>query len=106
MKTRRDSLGFGASHVLRWLRLSIFTAAGFCWAMSISAQSVPNRYWQAQNIYQIITDRFYDGDTNNDNVENTYDPSGNGGSSVHGGDFEGIEQKLDYIKALGVTAIW
>ena len=106
MKTRRDSLGFGASHVLRWLRLSIFAAAGFCWAMSISAQSVPNRYWQAQNIYQIITDRFYDGDTNNDNVENTYDPSGNGGSSVHGGDFEGIEQKLDYIKALGVTAIW
>jgi glycosidase len=25
---------------------------------------------------------------------------------VHGGDFEGIEQKLDYIKALGATAIW
>ena len=26
--------------------------------------------------------------------------------SVHGGDFKGIEQKLDYIKALGATAIW
>ena len=70
------------------------------------AQTAPNTFWQQQSIYQIITDRFYDGDTNNDNAEDTYDPSGNGGSSVHGGDFEGIEQKLDYIKALGATAIW
>jgi alpha-amylase len=84
----------------------IFAAAGFCWATLVSAQSVPNRFWQAQSIYQIITDRFYDGDTNNDNAEGTYAPSGNGGSSVHGGDFEGIEQKLDYIKALGATAVW
>ena len=28
------------------------------------------------------------------------------GQGVHGGDFKGIEQKLDYIKALGATAIW
>ncbi len=63
-----------------------------------------NLFWQKQNIYQIITDRFYDGDTNNDNAEGTYAPSDPRG--VHGGDFAGIEQKLDYIKALGATAIW
>lgn len=63
-----------------------------------------NLFWQTQNIYQIITDRFYDGDTSNDNAEGTYAPSNPTG--VHGGDFEGIEQKLDYIKALGATAIW
>ncbi len=63
-----------------------------------------NLFWQKQNIYQIITDRFYDGDTSNNNVEGTYAPSNPTG--VHGGDFEGIEQKLDYIKALGATAIW
>jgi glycosidase len=63
-----------------------------------------NLFWQKQNIYQIITDRFYDGDTSNDNAEGTYAPSNPTG--VHGGDFEGIEQKLDYIKALGATAIW
>jgi glycosidase len=68
----------------------------------VSAQS--NNFWRAQSIYQIITDRFYDGDTNNDNAEGTYAPSNPTG--VHGGDFEGIEQKLDYIKALGATAIW
>ena len=106
MKTRRDSPVIRASHASRWLSMFIFAAASFCWATLVSAQSVPNRFWQAQSIYQIITDRFYDGDTNNDNAEGTYAPSGNGGSSVHGGDFEGIEQKLDYIKALGATAIW
>jgi glycosidase len=63
-----------------------------------------NVFWQAQSIYQIITDRFYDGDTSNDNAEGTYAPGNPTG--VHGGDFEGIEQKLDYIKALGATAIW
>ncbi|HXX42804.1 MAG TPA: alpha-amylase family glycosyl hydrolase [Chthoniobacterales bacterium] len=61
-------------------------------------------YWQSQNIYQIITDRFFDGDPSNNNADGTYDPAA--GSSVHGGDFKGIQQKLDYIKSLGATAIW
>ena len=85
--------------------IAIITAY-FYWAMPVCAQSIPNTFWQAQNIYQIITDRFYDGDTNNDNAEGTYAPNRQRRSSVHGGDFEGIEQKLDYIKALGATAIW
>src|SRR5439155_860491 len=25
---------------------------------------------------------------------------------IHGGDFRGVQQKLDYVKALGATAIW
>jgi glycosidase len=71
--------------------------------MHSSAQS-SNNFWRTQSIYQIITDRFYDGDTNNDNAEGKYAP--NNPTGVHGGDFKGIEQKLDYIKALGATAIW
>lgn len=63
-----------------------------------------NDFWRSQNIYQIITDRFYDGNPSNDDIEGTYDPDDLFG--VHGGDFAGIEQKLDYIKALGATAIW
>ena len=76
-------------------------------ALGLAATDSPaqsNKFWQAQSIYQIITDRFYDGDTNNDNAEGTYAPHKPTG--VHGGDFKGIEQKLDYIKALGATAIW
>src|SRR5207244_7485338 len=71
-----------------------------------TAQSASNGFWQAQSIYQSITDRYFDGDASNNNAEGTYNPSGNSGTSVHGGDFKGIEQKLDYIKALGATAIW
>ena len=70
------------------------------------AQSSSNEFWQSQNIYQIITDRFFDGDSSNNNAEGNYNPSSSSGSSVHGGDFKGIEKKLDYIKSLGATAIW
>ncbi|HEV2694784.1 MAG TPA: alpha-amylase family glycosyl hydrolase [Verrucomicrobiae bacterium] len=72
----------------------------------VNAQSPGNEFWQRQNIYQLLTDRFFNGDPSNDNVDGNYDPAGHGGTSVHGGDFKGVEQKLDYIKSLGATAIW
>lgn len=52
-------------------------------------------------IYFIITDRFFDAESaNNDNVDKN-NPEG-----LHGGDFKGIESKIDYLVALGITAIW
>lgn len=60
--------------------------------------------WQNESIYQIVTDRFFNGDVANDNADGNYNAGA--GQSVHGGDFKGLEQKLDYIKALGATAIW
>src|SRR5579864_9317198 len=84
------------------------TIAALCVAFSLLAVNAraqtSNVFWQTQSIYQIITDRFFDGNTANDNVEGTYGPSDPQG--VHGGDFAGIQQKLDYIQALGATAIW
>lgn len=54
-------------------------------------------------IYFIMTDRFNDGDLDNNNFNdvNKKNPSG-----YHGGDFKGIIEKLDYIKSLGATTIW
>ena len=60
-----------------------------------------------ESIYFMITTRFYDGDPKNnvlcwDNQEaqmSTKDPCWRG-------DFQGVIDKLDYIKALGFTAIW
>lgn len=60
-----------------------------------------------ESIYFMITTRFYDGDPSNnvlcwDNQEaqkSTKDPCWRG-------DFQGVIDKLDYIKALGFTAIW
>lgn len=75
-------------------------------AIQSKGQVASNSLWQKQSIYQIITDRFFDGDPSNNNADGNYDPAGHSGTSVHGGDFKGIEQKLDYIKSLGATAIW
>ena len=92
-----------------YLKLVRFRSIGFvatlCTASSsLLAQSASNSFWQAQSIYQIVTDRFFDGDASNNNADNNF--SATGTTSVHGGDFKGVEQKLDYIKALGATAIW
>ena len=73
-------------------------------AIPAAAQNATNSFWQQQSIYQIMTDRFFDGDPSNNNADGNYNPANSG--SVHGGDFKGVEQKLDYIKALGATAIW
>jgi alpha-amylase len=86
------------------LNILIFAVLNLFWTDMVSAQSVSNNFWQAQSIYQIITDRFFDGDPSNNNADGNFD--GLGPRSVHGGDFKGLEQKLDYIKALGATAIW
>ncbi len=81
---------------LFWLIVVFATATA-------GAQS-DTHFWQRQNIYQIFTDRFFDGNSANNNASGSYNVGGS--TSVHGGDFRGIEQKLDYIKALGATAIW
>ncbi|HSY18310.1 MAG TPA: alpha-amylase family glycosyl hydrolase [Candidatus Acidoferrales bacterium] len=90
----------------RFCLVSGLLAVGWLSALCANAQSGGNEFWQRQSIYQLLTDRFYNGDPSNDNVDGNFDPAGHSGTSVHGGDFKGIEQKLDYIKSLGATAIW
>ena len=88
---------------------SLFTVIGLSLATAVHAAPFPSPSdWRNENIYQIFTDRFNDGDPSNDNVESgrgsPYAPSDSRG--IHGGYFKGIQQKLDYIKLLGATAIW
>lgn len=70
-----------------------------------AATAFPNRSdFRDETIYFAMTTRFYDGDTSNntycwDGVNNVNDPEWRG-------DFKGLIEKLDYIKALGFTAIW
>lgn len=60
-----------------------------------------------ETIYFVMTSRFYDGDPSN-NVHCWDDAqAGNPDSDpAWRGDFKGLIDKLDYIKALGFTAIW
>lgn len=64
--------------------------------------------WDEAVIYFAVTDRFFDGDTSNNDAYGVgdYDTSDKGGSSYHGGDFAGLMQKLDYLQDLGVNTIW
>ena len=63
------------------------------------------RDFRDETIYFVMTTRFYDGDPSN-NVQ-CWDGKGyNGDETPWKGDFRGLIDKLDYIKALGFTAIW
>lgn len=80
--------------------------------------TLPDSYWTTINKYQgeredfrnesiyfTITTRFYDGDSSN-NVQ-CWDNKNNPASDpCWRGDFKGLIEKMDYIKALGFTAIW
>lgn len=68
-----------------------------------SGRRVPERMfrWEGKTIYQIMTDRFANGDTSNDQGA---DPGHS--DRFHGGDWQGVLQRMDYLKELGVDCIW
>jgi glycosidase len=59
-------------------------------------------------IYLIMPDRFANGDKSNDVVAGMEETALNRDSMFyrHGGDLQGIIDHLDYLKDLGITAIW
>jgi glycosidase len=72
---------------------------------NLFTKKADNVFSEGDVIYQVMVDRFYDGDpTNNDQGFGEYDPTNM--YFYHGGDWQGIIDKLPYIDRLGVTAIW
>ncbi len=64
-----------------------------------------------EQFYFVLPDRFADGDRSNntgtltgDRLTTGYDPADKG--FYHGGDLQGVLDRLDYIQGLGTTAIW
>ncbi|MBW3128093.1 glycoside hydrolase family 13 protein [Hymenobacter profundi] len=59
-------------------------------------------------IYFLMPDRFANGDTKNDIIktERARTIARDSMYARHGGDLKGIEQHFDYLKSMGVTAIW
>lgn len=64
--------------------------------------------FRQETIYFLIVDRFNDGDTSNNAGPNPelYDPTRQKWGRYWGGDIQGIIDKLDYLKGMGITAIW
>lgn len=72
-------------------------------SVAISVHSAEPQ-WEDQVIYMLMLDRFANGDPSNDNFnEGEY---GIDNAHYNGGDLQGLIEKLDYLKDLGITAIW
>lgn len=87
---------------MKRLFLSISTC--FLCAFLSASTFFPSRTdFRDESIYFVITTRFFDGDTTN----NVHCWDGNNpGDPAWRGDFKGLIEKMDYIKALGFTTIW
>ena len=65
--------------------------------------------WDNATVYFLLTDRFKNGDTSNDNAYHRQEINvGDTRATFHGGDFAGITEKINegYFNDLGVNAIW
>ena len=66
---------------------------------------VPSPDWRDQIIYFLMTDRFEDGNPqNNDQGAGEFDPKQS--ARYSGGDLAGVQKRLNYIQGLGATAVW
>ena len=76
------------------------------YSIGLQATAFPSRTdFRDESIYFVMTTRFYNGDPSNDTQ--CWDAQQyNVGDPAWRGDFKGLIQQMDYIKALGFTAIW
>eukprot|EP00930_Biecheleria_cincta_P048555 TRINITY_DN3383_c0_g1_i4.p1 TRINITY_DN3383_c0_g1~~TRINITY_DN3383_c0_g1_i4.p1 ORF type:complete len:3154 (-),score=464.15 TRINITY_DN3383_c0_g1_i4:294-9755(-) len=90
------------------------------WNVNVETRHEPEKYkgkweghkyfpspedWRSLSIYQLLTDRFADGDPrNNELFEGGFDVRDM--TFRHGGDFVGLKNKLPYIKGSGCHAVW
>jgi glycosidase len=78
-------------------------------AVTLLTISTAAQDFKKQVIYQIVTDRFFNGDTTNDNPSQSsglFDSTQANWFAYWGGDLAGIQAKMSYLKGMGVTAIW
>jgi len=81
----------------------------FVVTITLAATFARSQDFKKQIIYQIVTDRFFDGSTANDNPTQSsglYDSTHINWQAYWGGDLAGIQQKMSYLKGMGITAIW
>ena len=88
------------------MRLALAVLMTMVSMQSIAATFVGDRNdFRDETIYFVMTTRFYDGDPSN-NTQCWDNQDRNQGDPAWRGDFKGLIEKLDYIKALGFTTVW
>jgi glycosidase len=95
--------------MIRALRYSLVMMVVACAANA--ADAVRERAATDEIIYFVLPDRFENGNPANDRggvsgdrLQNGFDPTSK--AFFHGGDLQGLTSRLDYIQALGATAVW
>ena len=89
------------------MKKTFFLCLTLLMTVSLSAATFfPSRTdFRDEQIYFLLPTRFYDGDPSN-NTQCWDNQAKNAGDPAWRGDFKGLIEKMDYIKALGFTAIW
>jgi cyclomaltodextrinase / maltogenic alpha-amylase / neopullulanase len=90
-----------------WIRLAVVDEKGRISPAARARVKVDDQFlWQDAIIYYAFTDRFVNGNKDNDRPSKHPDvlPQAN----YYGGDFEGIQQRIDdgYFDKLGVNVLW
>lgn len=103
---------------MRWKELPLLRGAAVAVALFVSGQlGAATPITPKDVVYQIITDRFADGSTANNTPagfdstlfdDPDLDTHGNGDDLklYQGGDWQGIIDKIPYLKDMGVTTVW
>jgi len=93
-----------------FLILCLALLATSCKVSYGQATSVTNRgNYETDTIYELMVDRFYDGDPSNNNPynqANSYDSTGTNINDYFGGDWQGVINKMQYLQDMGITTIW
>ncbi len=71
------------------------------YALPAGAVEKEERKWQDETMYFLMIDRFNNGDLSNDKDADVNNPV-----AYQGGDFQGVIDKLDYLKDMGFTTLW
>jgi len=91
---------------------SDLSASKLTWALKPRRTGLGKSFAQGVSskdfVYLLMPDRFSNGDVTNDQVAGYKDQVVDRKDPIkrHGGDLKGVVNQLDYLKELGVTAIW
>ncbi|CAM3776035.1 alpha-amylase family glycosyl hydrolase [Deinococcus frigens] len=83
------------------MRTTLLLGALLATAGASAQTGAPLSSFEGQVIYQVMPDRFFDGNAANNAGVDRADPR-----AWHGGDLAGLTAKLPYIQKLGATAVW
>lgn len=73
--------------------------------VAVADKGGDGRIDKTDSCYFVVVDRFFNGDSSNDDQRfGEFDR--NKPNFYHGGDWSGVQQKLDYIKGMGFTCIY